>query len=141
MAGDDEQELTEALVRACFAVMAVLSQVGADHDLSLTQLRVLAILRDRSARMSELAGYLGLDRSTISGLVDRAQRRGLLQREPDPEDARAVGVRLTPAGAVLARQGASEVASALAPVLGHLSQADARRLTALLRSVAGPAEQ
>ena len=33
--------------------------LAADHDLSLTQLRVLGILRDRRLKMSELASYLG----------------------------------------------------------------------------------
>jgi len=38
----------------------VLNRIGTEHDLSLTQLRVLGILRDRRVKMSELAGYLGL---------------------------------------------------------------------------------
>lgn len=41
--------------------MAVLTKVAADNELSLTQLRVLAILRDRRLRMTALAGYLGLE--------------------------------------------------------------------------------
>ena len=75
--------------------MAVLSSVAADNDLSLTQLRVLAILRDRRVRMSALAAYLGLDRSTMSGLIERAEKRGLVARAPDPGDGRAVDVFLT----------------------------------------------
>jgi DNA-binding MarR family transcriptional regulator len=71
--------------------MAVLSSVAADNDLSPAQLRVLAILRDRRVRISALAAYLGLDRSTISGLVERA-KRGLLARA----SARAVRRGLSP---------------------------------------------
>src|SRR5271154_1514229 len=97
-----QQELISALVRASFATTAVLSRVAAEHELSLTQLRVLAILRDRRVRMSELADYLGLDKSTISGLVERAEKRGLLQRAPSPADRRAVDVFLTTGGAQLA---------------------------------------
>jgi DNA-binding MarR family transcriptional regulator len=63
--------------------MAVLNRVSADHDLSLTQLRVIAILRDRRLRMGDLADYLGFDKSTITGLVERAEMRGLLQRGPN----------------------------------------------------------
>ena len=104
------QELTSALVRASFATTAVLSRVAAEHDLSLTQLRVLAILRDRRVRMSELADYLGLDKSTISGLVDRAEKRGLLQRAPNPADGRATDVFLTAEGIQLAALGEGEIA-------------------------------
>jgi DNA-binding MarR family transcriptional regulator len=130
--GAGQQQLIDALARASFATMAVLSRVAAEHDLSLTQLRVLAILRDRRIRMSELADYLGLDKSTISGLVDRAQKRGLLQRAPDPADGRAVDVFLTTDGIHLAETGASEIAQSLAPMTGRLTTADKRRLTALL---------
>lgn len=132
MTDDDEQELIDALIRVSFAVMAVLNRVGAAHELSLTQLRVLAILRDRRIKMSELADYLGLDRSTISGLVDRAEKRGLLQRKPNPDDARAVDVVLTRGGALLAGQGADQVAAALSPMLDQVNKAESRRLTTLL---------
>ena len=58
----DHQELIDALVRASFAAMAVLNRIAAQHELSLTQLRVLAILRDRRLPMGELTSYLGLDK-------------------------------------------------------------------------------
>jgi DNA-binding MarR family transcriptional regulator len=131
-AGAGQRELIDALVRSSFEVMAVLSRIGAEHDLSLTQLRVLGILRDRRIRMSELADYLGLDKSTVSGLVDRAEKRGLVQRAPNPADGRAVDVFLTAAGTELAGRGAAQIAQALSPMTGPLTRAQARRLTALL---------
>src|ERR1700728_3876978 len=97
-AAASQQELVDALVMTSFTTMAVLNRIAAEHDLSLTQIRVLAILRDRRGKMSELADYLGLDKSTITGLVDRAEKRGLLQRTPNPVDGRAVDVMLTAAG-------------------------------------------
>src|SRR5580692_604266 len=126
----DQRDLIDALVRASFAVTAVLNRVGAEHDLSLTQVRVLGILQDRRVKMSELADYLGLDKSTISGLVDRAEKRGLLQREPNPVDGRAVDVFLTAAGAQLAAQGADQIARALSPMIRQLSKPETHRLTA-----------
>jgi DNA-binding MarR family transcriptional regulator len=139
-AGVDQQELIDALVLASFAVMAVLNRVSAEHDLSLTQLRVLAILRDRRGRMSELADYLGLDKSTISGLVDRAEKRGLLKREPNPDDGRAVDVFLTAAGAQLAAQGADQITRALSPMIRQLSKPETHRLTALLERILSHSE-
>jgi DNA-binding MarR family transcriptional regulator len=130
-----QQELISALVRASFATTAVLSRVAAEHDLSLTQLRVLAILRDRRVRMSELADYLGLDKSTISGLVDRAEKRGLLQRAPNPADGRATDVLLTAEGRQLADLGEGKVARSLSPMTGTLTRAETLRLTALLEHV------
>src|SRR6478735_6130123 len=96
--------LLDALVQASFVTMAVLNKIGAENDLSLTQLRVCGILRDRRPRMAALAAYLGLEKSTMSGLVDRAEKRGLLARAPNPDDGRAVDVYLTVAGARLAER-------------------------------------
>jgi DNA-binding MarR family transcriptional regulator len=133
-----QRELIDALVTTSFATMAVLNRIGAEHDLSLTQLRMLAILRDRRVKMSELAGYLGLDKSTISGLADRAEKRGLLRRASNPDDGRAVDVFLSPAGMELAERGAALIAESLSPMTGVLTGADARRLTVLLeRMLAG----
>jgi DNA-binding MarR family transcriptional regulator len=130
--GVDQGDLIDALVRTSFVTMAVLNRVGAEYDLSLTQLRVLAILRDRRVKMSELADYLGLDKSTISGLVDRAEKRGLLQRIPNPIDGRGVDVTLSTEGMELADRGASQIARSLSPMTSTLTRAEAHRLTALL---------
>ena len=132
MGGSEQDGLTDALVQAAFRTMAVLNRVGAEHDLSLTQLRVLAILRDRRVRMTALADYLGLEKSTMTGLVDRAEKRGLLERAPSASDGRAVDVFLSPAGVELAERGAAEVRRALRPLTGELSPTEQRRLQALL---------
>src|SRR5689334_12013476 len=107
--------LIDALVRSTFQVTGVLTRIGAANDLSLTQLRVFGILRDRRPRVTELAAHLGLDKSTMSGLIDRAERRGLLAREKSPDDGRAVEVFLTPAGHELTRRLYLEVRDTLAP--------------------------
>jgi len=130
--------LVDALARSGFATMAVLTRLGAEHDLSLTQLRVLAILRDRRVRMSTLADHLGLERSTLSGLVDRAERRNLLQRAPNRTDGRAVDVLLTTEGARLARRLGAEVQRSLAPMTGSLTPAEQRRLRSLLERLLDP---
>lgn len=130
-----ENGLVDALVQTSFVTMALLTRVGAEHDLSLTQLRVLGILRDRQLRMTELARYLGLDKSTMSGLVDRAEKRGLLERVPNRTDGRAVDVRMAAGGAALAGQLYAEVAASLAPLLDTLSAADQRRLRTLLETM------
>jgi DNA-binding MarR family transcriptional regulator len=96
---------------------------------------VLAILRDRRVRMSELADYLGLDKSTISGLVDRAEKRGLLQRAPNPADGRATDVFLTAEGLQLADLGEGKIARSLSPMTGTLTRTETLRLTALLEHV------
>jgi DNA-binding MarR family transcriptional regulator len=130
--GIQQDGLVDALVQAAFATMAVLNKVGADNDLSLTQLRVLAILRDRRLRMTALADYLGLEKSTMTGLVDRAEKKGLLERAPNSSDGRAVDVFLSPEGAELAERLYTHVGRSLSPMTSELAPAEQRRLQALL---------
>jgi DNA-binding MarR family transcriptional regulator len=130
-----DDDVVDALAQAAHAITTVLTRVAAEHDLSLTQLRVLAILRDRRLRMSALADYLGLERSTMSGLVDRAVKRGLLERGAADDDGRAVEVRLTTDGRELADRGTAQVRAALGPRTAALTGAEQRRLQALLEKL------
>ncbi|MEV0135823.1 MarR family transcriptional regulator [Dactylosporangium sp. NPDC050688] len=132
------EPLAEALVLNAFQVMGVLTRTGAEHDLSLTQLRVLGILRDRRLRVTELAAYLGLDKSTMSGLIDRAERRGLLARDKNPDDRRAVDVYITDAGQQLAARLQEQIQRALMPMIDRLDAAQQRRLTELLDAASPP---
>ncbi|BCJ47808.1 hypothetical protein GCM10010168_21670 [Actinoplanes ianthinogenes] len=129
---DSVDELIDALVRCTFQVTGVLTRIGAENDLSLTQLRVFGILRDRRPRITELAAYLGLDKSTMSGLIDRAERRGLLARGKNPRDGRVIEVFLTPAGHELTQRLYAEVRATLAPDLDGLGPEQRTQLLGLL---------
>jgi len=135
-----EDGLVDALVQASFATMAVLNKVGAENDLSLTQLRVLGILRDRRLRMTDLADYLGLERSTLTGLVDRAEKRGLLERAPSTADGRAVDVFISRDGAELADRLYAQVRQSLAPMTTALAPTEQLRVQTLLERMLGPRE-
>ncbi len=117
---DANAALVDLLVQTSFEIVAVVTRVGSEHDLSLTLVRMLGILRDRSLRMAELADYLGLERATVRGLIDRAERRGLVARHAHPVDARATEVRLTDEGQQLARLAAAQVATRIAPIVAGL---------------------
>jgi DNA-binding MarR family transcriptional regulator len=128
----EPDDIVDALVRTAFTTMAHLSRIGADNDLSLTQLRVFGILRDRRLRMTDLADFLGLEKSTMSGLIDRAEKRGLVKRAPNATDRRATDVFLSPHGMAAAQAIRERVRRELAPMTGELSPAEQRRLQALL---------
>jgi DNA-binding MarR family transcriptional regulator len=134
----EQQELIDTVATVAFRVMAVLSKLAAENDLSLTQLRMLGILRDRRLTISELAYGLGLDRTTVSGLVDRTEKRGLVERTPNPLDGRSVQVTLSPKGARAAKHGANEIALSLSSMTGALNSVESRRLTTLLGRMLQP---
>jgi DNA-binding MarR family transcriptional regulator len=129
---DVDAELFDMLGELSFRTMGVLTDVAADEGLSLTQLRVLAILRDRSVRIGDLARYLGLERSTMTGLVARATAKGLLDRRPNPEDARSVEVVITEAGSDVARRLEAAMRGALEPLSVGLDALQRRQLRTLL---------
>jgi DNA-binding MarR family transcriptional regulator len=127
--------LLDGLVQVSFRVIALLTRTAAEHDLSLTQLRVLAILRDRAPTVAELATHLGLERSSVSGLIDRAVRRQLVRREASSEDRRSVRVSLTADGQRLAGLLSEEIGALLGPMTRGLSPTDRTRLGILLNSM------
>jgi len=128
-------DLVDSLVQNAFTTMTVLNRVCAEHDLSPTLLRVLAILWDRRLKITELSGYLGLDKSSMTGLVGRAEKRGLMQRVRNADDGRAVDVVITEEGAVLAERVRGKIAGALRPVTDTLNAADRQRLHLLLQQM------
>jgi len=124
--------LVDALGETAFRTMGALTEIAADAGLSLTQLRVLAILRDRRLRIGDLAEYLGLERSTMTGLVARASAKGLLARETNAEDARAVDVVITDDGLKVARALEEALRRALLPLTTQLPADDRWALRELL---------
>jgi DNA-binding MarR family transcriptional regulator len=135
--------IVDGLVQLSFLMQEILGQAAARHDLSVAQLRLLGVLRDREPGMQELARYLKLDKSSVTGLVDRAERRGLVRRVADPQDGRAVRVASTARGQDLAARGAEEVGRQVAVLVRGLPEADRSRLSelasAVVRHAIGPA--
>ena len=99
--------LVDGLAQLTFAVQGVLGRVAAAHGLSIVQARLLGILRDRRPTITELANFLQLDKTSVTGLVDRGQERGLVRRAPSPVDGRSVNVAITAAGQDLVDQATS----------------------------------
>jgi DNA-binding MarR family transcriptional regulator len=135
---DDQLDLTDSLVQSSFLVQGVLRRVAASLDLSVVQMRLLGILRDREPGILVLARHLELDKSSVTGLVDRAEARGLVERVADPDDGRAVRVRLTRKGRSLAARGAAEIGDELAAVAAGLTDPQRRQLASLLSRIASP---
>jgi len=121
----------DAVVQLSFSVQDVLARVAARYDVSVTQARLFGTLRGREPTMGALKEHLALEKSSVSGLIDRAERRGLVTRTTGHSDGRAVHVRLTDRGAELANQFADEVYGELETLLAPLTDRDQRQLSEL----------
>jgi DNA-binding MarR family transcriptional regulator len=128
----EDADLVDVLAQAAFMTMGTLTRIAAENDLSLTLLRVLAILRDRRLRMGELVDHMGLEKSTLTGLVGRAEKLGLLFREGNPGDGRGVDVYLSEEGRCLAGHLEQHVADHFRPMTGALDAAERAQLHTLL---------
>ncbi|HEY2061364.1 MarR family winged helix-turn-helix transcriptional regulator [Amycolatopsis sp. NBC_01480] len=127
----------DALVQLSFLIQGVLSEAGAEHDLSIVQIRLLGVLRDRRPGMLELGSHLGLDKSSMTGLVGRAEKRGLVQRSPSPHDGRAVLVSLTPLGRQLMQRCAAVVDRRITELTEPLTATQRAQLTQLAGALVG----
>lgn len=127
------------LVRLTFLVQNVYAEVGRSCDLTAAQAQMLCSLADRSIGMAELSGLLCLERSSLTGLVDRAQQRGLVVREDDPQDRRAVKVSLTPAGSTALHRFHNELTERLDRLLQELPATERDRFTKTLGKVVADA--
>lgn len=92
-------ELAQRLLLACADLTRAVTAAAEDTRLSLTQARVLGNLdRHGPLRVSHLAALEHCAQPSMTGLVGRLDAAGYATRNPDPEDARAVLVAVTPAG-------------------------------------------
>ncbi|MPZ94487.1 MAG: MarR family transcriptional regulator [Propionibacteriales bacterium] len=81
-------------------------------------------------RLSDLAGKLQLDQSTVSRHVKHLQDRGFVERTEDPGDRRAALLHISPAGADALEQGRQRRREKIAAVLQHWPVADAKEFAA-----------
>jgi DNA-binding MarR family transcriptional regulator len=88
----------ETLTRVALIVQRAHDRAAAEYGVSPVLARMLRVLGQGAPTLKELAAELALDKSSTSGLVDRAQRRGLVRRVPSQRDRRCVRIRLTSPG-------------------------------------------
>jgi len=130
LAAERDLGLVDALAQLSFVIQGVLGHIVAAHGASIVQARLLGILRDRRPTVNELAHLLQLDKSSVTGLVDRAEERGLVSRAPSSTDGRSVQVNLTPAGRRLIDRAVSEFEAEISGLVAGLSQPQLDQLSA-----------
>ena len=107
--------------------------LAAEYELSPPQLGALKALRpDHPVAMSELAAILGCDNSNVTGIVDRLEYRGLVERRPADHDRRVKLLALTDEGKAL-RTSLGDRLHAPPDELARLSADDQRALRDILQ--------
>lgn len=96
------------------------------HGLTAAQFNVLNLLAAKDAQgglsQRELADLLVVDRSNVTGLIDRMETAGWVKRADDPADRRVYRVRLTAAGRKLQEKVAPAYADVVRQVTARLGE-------------------
>jgi DNA-binding MarR family transcriptional regulator len=111
-------------------------QAAAQHSLTGAQARVLALLAAQPTPMRRIAQSLRCEPSNVTGIVDRLEARGLVERRPDPADRRVKIAAATEEGRATARRLRDALDFAREPLAG-LSDEERTSLRDLLRRMLG----
>jgi len=129
--------IVEAIVYLYTESRRLTKDVAARHGLTgpqLTVVKMLEALGDLS--LSRLSEKIRAQNSTVTGIVDRMEREGLVVRTRSATDRRVVHIQLTDKGAGLAREVKVEPIHIFREALLSLSHEDARSLLRILTKLA-----
>jgi MarR family transcriptional regulator, lower aerobic nicotinate degradation pathway regulator len=121
------------LRRATQVATALFMNEAREFDLTTVQFAALtAVDQSPGIDVTRLSGLIAFDRSTLGGVVDRLETKGLLLRAPDPQDKRIKLLYLTPQGRSVLAQTQSIALSVHEQVLRPLSPRDRKELLRIL---------
>jgi DNA-binding MarR family transcriptional regulator len=136
----DPRDAWHLLLRVSSGVLRELDQALDTHDrITVTEFDVLITLDNapgRQLRMTDLARATMLSSGGMTRLIDRLEDRGLVRRDPDPDDARALRATLTSDGEQkLAKARITHDAVITRMIAPHLNAADLRALKRTLDKI------
>ncbi|GGU45932.1 MarR family winged helix-turn-helix transcriptional regulator [Streptomyces coeruleorubidus] len=111
-------------------------EAAAEHALTGAQARLLSLLCLEPLPMRRLAQRLKCEPSNVTGIVDRLEARGLVERLPDPTDRRVKVAAATSEGRRVARSLRDSLRFAREPLAG-LSEGERVALRDALRGMLG----
>lgn len=134
---DSTERALAALVELLASMEALELRRFGDLGLTLTQLRVLHLLRDRAASCGHVAEHLGITASTATALIERLVRRGLIERRAHPGDRRVIELTLSESGRGLIQEVAQRKGGEVRAAVEELEPMDRERLAEMLHHLGG----
>ena len=136
-------DLTLAVLATADALLRESQRLFRPYGLTAAQYNVLNVLAARREGISqrELSDVLVVDRSNVTGLLDRMEKTGWVRRADDPADRRVYRVTLTPAGRRLWAKVTPRYLEVVAQVTQGMSAKEMAASTALLGKMAAAASE
>jgi DNA-binding MarR family transcriptional regulator len=118
-------------------VLAAIDAALRHHRLSRAGREALAVLDGADGPLSPtaIAERLIVTNASVTSLLDTLERRGLVERRPDPGDRRRLLVVITPEGTALVDRFLPEVVALQTAALAGLSESQRAQLLELLAAV------
>ncbi|GBG57679.1 MarR family transcriptional regulator [Sporomusaceae bacterium FL31] len=135
---DIESSLGYLLSKCHQKAFQVFRQKLLAYGLTPPQFALLAFLwkKDEQSQI-QLGKAMEMDRTTISGIIDRLAKQGLVSRMPHPEDRRVFMINLTDAGKNLEASASGLSVTANAQAAANLSEQEQATLVDLLKKMRG----
>ena len=126
------------LLRRChqISVAIFLRKCEAYHLTQLQYIILCALEEHGSIDQITLGGHTALDRNTVAVVVKKLEERGLVTRQRNPEDRRAMLVTLTREGERLRHAAEPSVAEVQEEILAPLAEDERKTLCRLLQTLA-----
>lgn len=107
-----------------------------EGDLTAAQLSLLSMISDGGLRVGDIAKNLGIKVPSATEQIIKLERTGLVTRQPDPDDSRAVQVAITQAGTAAVEFANQRRNAMVAELLQQLSSDEIEHLAAALPVIA-----
>ena len=132
----DAPGLWLVLLRSFRALNHIAERSISDSGLGLTDFATLeALLHKGPLTIGEIQSKVPLALGSMTAVVDRLERRGLILRTPSPADRRARVLKLSPKGRAVVEDAFSRHAADLESAMAVLTQREKRQLRALLKKL------
>lgn len=132
-----DEELATALLELCCHVEGIRATASRALGLTPQQAQLLTSVAPGALTHGELATRLHCDKTNVTGLVDRLERRELVRRRTDPADRRVTQVSLTDDGMQLVGRFRATVTAAVTTRLEAWPAERRRQLAGLARGAVG----
>jgi MarR family transcriptional regulator, organic hydroperoxide resistance regulator len=133
----DFDAIVEAIVYLYTESRRITKGIAGRYGLTGPQLAVVKMLEPvGKLSLSELSAQIRARNSTVTGIIDRMEREGLVVRRRSDEDRRVVNIELTPKGEELAGEISVEPVQIFRQVLSVLSVRDSTELRRILNKLA-----
>jgi DNA-binding MarR family transcriptional regulator len=128
-------ELAGALVQTMHVLQDLYAETSRPLGLTPQQAHLLCVLLDGPLGMTDLSRILSIERSSLTSMVDRLERRDLVARIPNPTDRRACQITLTDPGLALAHQAHNAYTTQIEKRIAEIPAARRKPLIAAITTI------